>query len=44
VSKQTAARLRGYDWESEEERLNDEKVAGDNVGAALLRAFGQGQQ
>jgi len=44
VSKQTAARMRGYDWESEEERLNDEKVAGDNVGAALLRAFGQGQQ
>lgn len=44
VSKQTAARMRGYDWEDEEERLNDEKVAGDNVGAALLRAFGQGQQ
>lgn len=44
VSKQTAARMRGYDWEDEEERINDEKVAGDNVGAALLRAFGQGQQ
>jgi len=42
VSKQTAAGLRGYTWADEEERMAGEKVAGDNVGAALLRAFGQG--
>ena len=44
VSKQTAAGLRGYTWEDEEERMAGEKVAGDNVGAALLRAFGQGNE
>jgi len=43
VSKQTAAHERGYNWEDEEERLGTEKVTGDNVGAALLRAFGQGK-
>ncbi len=43
VSKQTAAGLRGYVWEDEEERMSDERVASDNVGAALLRAFGRGE-
>jgi hypothetical protein len=43
VSKQTASNKRGYEWEDEEQRLADEKVSGDNVGAALLRAFGQGK-
>lgn len=43
VSKQTAAGKRGYDWESEQERMGAEQVAGDNVGAAVLRAFGQGR-
>ena len=43
VSKQTAAGLRGYTWADEEARMSDEKVAADNVGAALLRAFGQGE-
>lgn len=43
VSKQTAAGLRGYVWEDEEARMSEEKVANDNVGAALLRAFGQGE-
>ena len=43
VSKQTAAGLRGYTWEDEEERMSEEKVANDNIGAALLRAFGQGE-
>jgi len=43
ASKQTASHMRGYDWEEEEERLADEAQAGDNVGAALLRAFGQGR-
>lgn len=43
ASKQTASHMRGYDWEEEEERLADEAQAGDNVSAALLRAFGQGR-
>ena len=43
VSKQTASGLRGYTWEDEEARMSDERVASDNVGAALLRAFGQGE-
>jgi hypothetical protein len=42
VSKQTAAGLRGYSWEDEEERIATEAQAGDNLGAALLRTFGQG--
>ena len=43
VSKQTASGLRGYVWEDEEERIADEAQASDNIGAALLRAFGQGE-
>ena len=43
VSKQTASGKRGYTWEDEELRMADERVASDNVGAALLRAFGQGE-
>ena len=43
VSKQTAAGLRGYTWADEEERMTGEKAANDNIGAALLRAFGQGE-
>lgn len=43
VSKQTAAGIRGYVWEDEEPRIADEKAASDNIGAALLRAFGQGE-
>lgn len=42
VSKQTASGLRGYTWANEEERMAGEKAAGDNVGAAILRAFNQG--
>lgn len=43
VSKQTASGKRGYTWEDEEARMADEKQAADNIGAALLRAFGQGE-
>ena len=43
VSKQTASGLRGYVWEDEEARIADEAQASDNIGAALLRAFGQGE-
>jgi hypothetical protein len=35
--------MRGYTWEDEEERMAGEKAAGDNLGAALLRTFGQGE-
>ena len=42
VSKQTAAGIRGYAWEDEEARIADEAKASDNIGAALLRTFGQG--
>ena len=42
VSHQTASGLRGYTWEDEEERIAGEKAAADNLGAALLRTFGQG--
>ena len=43
TSKQTAAQKRGYDYEQEKELIAEEKQAGDNIGAALLQAFGRGQ-
>ena len=43
VSKQTASGLRGYVWEDEEERIKGDQTSADNIGAALLRAFGQGE-
>ena len=43
VSKQTASGLRKYVWEDEETRIASEKASADNLGAALLRAFGQGE-
>lgn len=42
VSKQTAASIRGYDWEKEQERLAAEKTAAGNIGANILEAFNQG--
>jgi hypothetical protein len=44
VSKETAATKRGYDWKTEEVRISSARASADNVGAALLRAFNQGQQ
>ena len=43
VSKQTAARDRGYDWEIEQERIGEEKVSNENFGSLLLQQFEQGQ-
>lgn len=43
VSKETAAIERGRDWEQEQERISDDQAAGDNVGAAILRAFERGE-
>jgi hypothetical protein len=46
VSKQTTASRRGYDWQSEEERIADEKQAASendgNIGAMILRSFNGG--
>lgn len=43
TSKQTAAAALGLDWEQEQERMGDEDVADDNVGARMLRAWEQGR-
>jgi hypothetical protein len=42
VSKQTAAGLRDYDWEQEQARMKEEQEAAQDVGANVLKAFGQG--
>lgn len=43
LSKETAAGLRGRNWELEQERIAEEEAAGDNIGARLLAAFERGQ-
>ncbi len=43
LSKETAAGLRGRDWEQEQERIEQEEAMSDNIGNRLLRAFDQGQ-
>lgn len=43
ASKQSISERRGYDWDDEQERMTAEEAAGDNVGAAILRAFSGGQ-
>lgn len=42
LSKQTAAGLRGYDWEKEQMRIADEKTAEGDIGTAILEAFNRG--
>lgn len=44
ASKQTISERRGYDWEAEQENLQNEQAAGDSVGAMLLRNFNRGEQ
>lgn len=44
VDQQTASLKRGYDWELVKARKAEQQVAGDNIGAALLRAFNKGAQ
>mgnify|MGYP001602612403 FL=1 len=39
ISKATAASRLGYDYEEEKAKMEEEQVAGDNVGAMILRAF-----
>lgn len=42
VSKETGAKLRGYDYEQEQTRLAEERQAEDNLGGELLRRFVNG--
>ncbi len=42
ASKQSIATERGYDWKTEQERIQLEKVSDGNVGDMLLRAFETG--
>lgn len=42
VSRETIAKRRGYDWETEQERIQGEQAQGDNIGAAILRTFNSG--
>ena len=44
VSKSTAAQERGYDWETEQERMQDERAGEGSLGELFLRQFEQGQQ
>ena len=41
LSKQTAAGMRGYDWETEQERFADEKAGEGDIGTTILNAFNQ---
>ena len=43
LSKQTAAEMRGRDWDTEQKRMEDEASTEDNIGSRLLRAFENGQ-
>jgi len=43
LSKETAASIRGRDWATEQERLENEKASEESVGSMLLRAFEGGQ-
>ena len=43
LSKETAAGLRGRNWEQEQERIAEEEAMSDNIGNRLLAAFERGQ-
>ena len=43
LSKQTAASIRGYNWDNEQERIADEKASEGDIGTTILNAFNQGQ-
>jgi hypothetical protein len=43
VSKQTISKRRGYDWEKEQELMEEEKASEGTVGSMILKAFGQGE-
>ena len=43
LSKETAASLRGRNWQQEQERIEQEEAMSDNIGNRLLAAFERGQ-
>jgi hypothetical protein len=43
VSKETVSEKRGYVYASEDEKIQNEKSQGDNIGAMLLNNFNRGQ-
>jgi hypothetical protein len=43
VSNETVSEKRGYVWASENEKIQNEKSQGDNIGAMLLNNFNRGQ-
>ena len=43
VSKKTVAERRGYDWENEQEEMNEERMGEESIGTVLMRAFERGQ-
>jgi hypothetical protein len=43
VSNETVSEKRGYIWASENEKIQNEKSQGDNIGAMLLNNFNRGQ-
>lgn len=44
LSRETAAALRGRDWETEQTRMAAERASETNIGAELLRAFERGEE
>lgn len=44
LSKQSAADQKGYDWEQESERMQEQEVNNTNVGNEVLRLFERGNQ
>jgi hypothetical protein len=42
LSKQTAAGIKGYDWEQETERIQEQQTSEGNVGDEILRLFERG--
>lgn len=43
VSKETASTKRGYDWQTEQERIEAERAGEETIGSLLLRSFERGQ-
>ena len=44
LDKQSAALIKGYDWEQVQERLGEEGEENNDIGTAILNAFNRGQE
>jgi len=44
LDKQSAALIKGYDWEQVQERLGEEGEENNDVGTAILNAFNRGRE